>query len=417
MQKGSRFLWNTARKDLRRHRRNPLEFMLWILIPVLIGGLIILAFGGRSGPAPQIHMLVADEDDSFLSGLLVGALSQEELGGLIRAEEVDQATGRERMAAGKASALLIIPAGFADDVLREEPTTLQLLTNPSQRIMPGIVEEALSILVDGIFYIQRLIGDELRAMANGPPPGRNTFPDDYVALFSVRINQMMERFVDYFSPLLIQLVREVSETEDEEQPSFGLLFLPGILLMGLIFMSRVLGDDLWHERESRTLRRVVASPQPVGAFLAGKIVAAAALMGVVCVVGLTLGYAYFRLNPLTWPLALVWSLGTGIMLMALMTLVQVFAKSQRAGNIITLVLVFPLLMLGGSFFPFEAMPSWMVTVGRLTPNGWGLHWLKQIILQDFQIGSLLRGFVVMGTVIVASFLVIARRVRVGFAQG
>jgi ABC-type multidrug transport system permease subunit len=392
------FLWQTMRKDLRRHRRNPLEFLLWIC---------------------KVHLLVADEDDNFLSGLLVGALSQEEIGGMIRAEEVDRTTGRERIAAGKASALLIIPAGFADAVLKEQPTTLQLLTNPSQNILPGIVEETLSIFVDGMFYLQRLLGDELRAMAEGPPDGQNTFPDAYVAMFSVQINQIAERVTDYLSPMVIELVEEEKPAAEAEEPefNFGLLFVPSILLMGLIFMSRVLGDDLWHEREARTLRRIVVSPQNVTAFLGGKFLAGMILMGLVCLVGMTLGYAYFQLNPLTWPLAVAWAVGAGTMLMALMTLVQVFASSQRAGNIVTLVLVFPLMMLGGSFFPFEAMPGWMARVGQFTPNGWALQQLKEIIMQDFQVGSLLVGFLVMGAVVVAGFLVIAWRLRTGFAQG
>lgn len=412
------FLWQTMRKDLRRHRRNPLEFLLWICIPLLIGGLIILAFGGRGGPEPQVHLLVADEDGNFLSGLLVAALSQEEMGGMIRAEEVDRASGREKIAAGKASALLIIPDGFADAVLREEPMTLELLTNPSQRILPGIVEETLSIFVDGVFYLQRLLGDELQAMAEGPPPGQNTFPDAYVALFSVQVNQIVERVTDYLSPLAIRLVEEPPEADESEEPefNFGLLFVPSILLMGLIFMSRVLGDDLWHERESRTLRRIVVSPQNMTAFLGGKFLAGMILMGLVCLVGMTLGYAYFRLNPLTWPLAVVWAMSAGTMLMALMTLIQVFTSSQRAGNIVTLVLVFPLMMLGGSFFPFEAMPDWMAAVGAFTPNGWALQHLKKIIMEDFQIGPLLQGFLVIGVIVSAAFLVIAWRLRRGFAQ-
>ena len=74
------FVWLTAVKDWRRQRRNPIEMVVWLGIPLLMGGLIILAFGGRGGPQPQAHLLIADEDDSFLSGFLIGALSQEEAG-------------------------------------------------------------------------------------------------------------------------------------------------------------------------------------------------------------------------------------------------------------------------------------------------------------------------------------------------
>jgi ABC-type multidrug transport system permease subunit len=36
-------------------------------------------------------------------------------------------------------------------------------------------------------------------------------------------------------------------------------------------------------------------------------------------------------------------------------------------------------MLGGSFFPFEVMPDWMARIGKLTPNGWSLLRLREIL--------------------------------------
>ena len=40
---------------------------------------------------------------------------------------------------------------------------------------------------------------------------------------------------------------------------------------------------------------------------------------------------------------------------------------------------FPLVMAGGAFFPFEAMPEWLARIGKLTPNGWALARFKEIV--------------------------------------
>ena len=48
------------------------------------------------------------------------------------------------------------------------------------------------------------------------------------------------------------------------------------------------------------------------------------------------------------------------------------------GNVVISAVLFPLLMLGGSFFPSEAMPGWMAQVGRWTPNGWAVERLKAL---------------------------------------
>ena len=55
------FFWSSTQKDLNRRRRDPLSIALWIGIPLVIGLLIILAFGRR--PQPQAHLLVADQDN------------------------------------------------------------------------------------------------------------------------------------------------------------------------------------------------------------------------------------------------------------------------------------------------------------------------------------------------------------------
>ena len=87
--------------------------------------------GGRDGPKPQAHVLVADLDDSFLSGFLVGALTQEEAGGFVRAEKVSEEEGRARMDDGEATALLVIPNRVSrTHLLLEEPSVLELITNP-----------------------------------------------------------------------------------------------------------------------------------------------------------------------------------------------------------------------------------------------------------------------------------------------
>ncbi len=326
-----RFIWITFVKDWRRRWRNPLEILVWVGIPLIVGLLIALAFGGKGGPRPQAHVLVADSDESFLSGLLVGAMSQEAAGGFIRAERVDERDGRARMERGEATALVVIPEGFSRAVLREEPAVLALVTNPSKTILPGMVEEGLSIFVDGMFYVHRLVGEDLRGFADGPPAGAGTFPDESIAAFSTKMNRLAAELEGYLSPPILRLETSVDRKEGNDLP-IGLLLLPSILFMAILFMAQGMSDDVWEEKARRTLRRVIYSPQSVSAFLVGKTLTAAAFVFVVSVVALSVGYGYLRLNPATMPAAVLWATLSGTMLAAAMTTLQLFATSQRAGN-------------------------------------------------------------------------------------
>ena len=414
-----KFVWQTARKDFQRYRRNPIEFAVWIGVPIFIGTIMVLATGGRSGPKPQAYVLVADQDDSFLSGLLLGALSQEAAGNIIRAESVQLDAGRARLEKGEATALLVIPPGFAEALLLEQPCTLELVTNPAQRILPGIVAEMLSMLTDATFYLHRLLGDELKAFAGGPGPGQSTFPDQQIAGFSVRINQIVERVSAAVSPPLLKVVTKAAaeEAPEQKQPNVALLFLPSLLFMSLLFMAQGLSEDLWRERDQKTLRRFVISPRSATEFLGGKTLYAGAFMSCVSLLALGIGFAYFRLPVARLPLALFWSAVSSLLLFMLMAILQLHARSQRAASITTMSVIFPLMMLGGSFFPFEAMPDWMVTIGKRTPNGWALQQLKHILNGDVQAVALVGACAAIAAVCILLFLVNARRLRRGFAQG
>ena len=122
-----RFLRAAIVKDLRRRLADPAAQLTWIGLPVIFGGLMSLV-AGDNGPAPKAHLLVVDEDRSFVSGLVGMAGRQGQTAQFLQIEEVNAVEGNEQIQAGKASALLIIPKGFQDGVLREQPTALTLVS-------------------------------------------------------------------------------------------------------------------------------------------------------------------------------------------------------------------------------------------------------------------------------------------------
>ena len=144
---------------------------LWVSFPLLIGGLVTLVMSGFDRAPPIAHLLVADEDGGQLSWLLAKAFGQAGPGQFLHVEEVQRENGRNARWPGEASAMLVIPEGFRSAVLREKPTTLLLVTNPAQRILPRMIEEELAIAADGVFYFHRLTGNEFLTLAKGPPVG------------------------------------------------------------------------------------------------------------------------------------------------------------------------------------------------------------------------------------------------------
>ena len=405
-----RFLWAGARKDIVRRLSDVSVLAIWIGIPLMLGVLTTALVGG-AGPQPVARLLVVDRDDSTLSGMFASALSQGPLAEIIDAEEVEEDDGRRRLDQGEATALLVVPEGFGAAMLKEQPTELLLITNPSQRILPRIVIETLDIFSEATFYFHRVLSPELRTVLAGVADGQAPVLD--TAQLSLAIGVVVQRVAPTFASPSIQLVVATGDEGDDEI-SVALLFMPGFIVLAVFFVAQGTSDDVWVERRLGTLERNLATPHGSAGFLAGKLLAAAALMIGIGGAGLVVGMAYHDVPFGRLPLALALSVAAGCVLTLLMQLVQLHASSQRAGSILTMALLFPLLMLGGSFFPSEAMPAWIASVGAMTPNGLAVERIKDILLDRADAVQIARTFGAFAVAAALLFAYEARRLRRGF---
>jgi ABC-type multidrug transport system permease subunit len=401
-----------ARKDIRRRLADPAALLMWIGLPVVIGLLMSLLSSG-GGAVLKARLLLVDEDQSLLSRLVASGGSQGQLGELLEIETVKADEGRRKIDAGDASALLTMPKGFQEGVLRDQPVTLALVTNPAQRILPGIIEEGLKMLVEAAFYAQRLFGPEVQSVADTIGGGVGP-SDDRVAAISRAFNQRLRTLQDTLVPPVLSL--EARTTSDSAVTGdFWSLFLPGLLFMALMFTAQGMSMDIWTEKMSGTLRRTLSTPQGAGAFLAGKLVAGLAIMAVAVLGTLALGVTVFHIPIARAPIAFVWATFAGGALLCYFVLIQLLATSMRGGQLLSTMVVFPLMMMGGSFFPFEVMPAWMAAIGRWTPNGLAVAHMKQILFGRPDTGAIAVAALAIGAAAVLVFLFGVRRLRGTFA--
>lgn len=404
------FLSASLRKDLSRWSKDPIAFALWLGIPFLIGGLLTLMMSG--GGSPTGILLIADEDDTLLSGLVAGAYAQDQLGGLLSVEKVSAADGDARINAGEASGFLTIPAGFQDAFVNETPVTLTLKTNPAQSILPGIIQDVTEILLDAGFYARQLLGPEIDRIINSDEA---SVPDDFVAAIAVDIQGKINAIAPKLFPPVIDL-RIIEPPPAEPAPDIGLLFLPGIVLMAVLFAANGLAGDYWVEREKGTLRRLVSAPGVLSAFVAGKALAVLAVIGVLAAITLALGFLYHGIPWIRFVPAIAWVSISGVGLFAWFAALQMLFNSQKAANLLTSILLFPLLMMGGSFFPLDTLPDWIASIGRLSPNGFVVDKLTLQLTNASTWSIPADQWLLMLALTASGILLCTWRLRVGFAR-
>lgn len=407
---GGSFVLGSAAKDLRRALHDPFGILLWLAIPLAVGLLLTLAFGGDR-EAPRARLLVADEDGSAGSRVLTAALSQGRLAELIELEPVEPAEGRERIEDGDASALLVIPRGFGDALIRSQPTRLHLVRNPAERVLPGIVEEVLSVVVEAAFYATRILREPLAPIVEGSAGPDGSPPDSAVASVSIAISELVRRAGPWLFPPAIELVRTDAAEEDRAGGGFAELFFPGMLFLSLLLVARGLAADVWAERTAGTLRRAATLPRRLVSLLAGKLLAGTLILVAAAAVGLAAGRWAFALplaNPAT---ALLWAAFAGAAFLAAFQLLNLLAGSERGADVLTSAILFPLAFAGGSFFPLESMPGWLARVGRATPNGWAVDRFAAILRDETAPPALAAGFAALALATAVAFAIAGRRLR------
>lgn len=366
-----RLFLTALKKELRLIWRDRYGVALWLTIPVTILALMQLTFGGRAsgGPKPRGTLLVADLDGTLLSGMLGTAFSQGPLGELFTVEKVDERQGRGKMARGEGSALIVVPKGFQDRLLLDEPVTLTLVTNPSQRILPAIAAQSLEMLSEAVHYAHLVTGDLLKQFARR----QGTPSEAEVVAASIAFNRIGTELRAYLDPPLLEIAME-EKKQPEQTPAqafnLGQYLFPGMLFMTFLFMARGSSDGLWEETMRGTLKRYYAAGGGVFAFIGGRLAACSIVAAIVSVLGLAAAQWLLGTGVANWPAAVAWCAAGSAIWYLLMLILQILAGSERAGEILTSFVIFPSMMIGGSMFPFVMMPPALAAIGKATPLGW-----------------------------------------------
>ncbi len=407
------FLFATFRKDIARWRQDYVAILIWLGIPFMIGGLITAMVDGDDNGGPMGTLLIADLDDTLASGFVAAAFGRDELASLLSTQLVTAEEGTTLIEAGDASGFLTIPPGFQDALLNDTPVTLTLKTNPSQTILPKIIEDITGVLLDAGFYLQAGFGAEIAEISNS---NDLSVPSGIVVSgIAVRIQEKAERLAPMLSPPLLDLT-VIAPPPEEPQPDYALLFLPGVVLMALMFSSQGLSADYWAERDSGTLRRLVSTPGLLSRFVLGKAFAAGVVMALIGGATLLMGFLYHDLMWNKFLPSIVWVTFSGIGLFAWFSALQMLLPTSKAANLFTTILVFPLLMMGGSFFPMEALPDWLAAIGRLSPNGFVVDRLSRELTSAGSWTFDAKAWSVVASMTLSGLMVCSWRLQTGFAR-
>jgi ABC-2 type transport system permease protein len=386
----TRQIFLLVHKDLQRRLRSPLSTLLVLSLPLLLGGILALAFGGGEAKAPKVRLLIDDQDGDLIGSLVSQAFARPESAEYFEVEKAGP-DALQKLEKEEFSALLRIPKDFSEAILDGRATELQLVRNPSQSILPEVAELITQVLADGLSsasYILRKPLDQIRPLLKGD--GRAS--DQTVAAISVSVNQLANRSGKYlFPPAMtlktVQLEKPGTKpsgartTSASNTISVFLIVLPGLAVFALFTLGDMVMRDLLGEGAKGTLRRLLACPVGAGTVVAAKALTAAA----VAVLGLLVlaGVAGFAAgHGVDFAGFAVLSLAIIAAVTGLASAVYGLARSERQGSTVGSVIYLLLAFSGGSFVPLDSLPKIVQTIAPASLFYWGTQGYQALLVEN-----------------------------------
>ena len=406
------------RKDFTRRWRSPISTVSLLIFPFMMAGMIGMISSGGSGGIPEITVFVLDRDEGIIGGLLTDGPSPPEDELALNLVKVGE-EGFARMERGEASVMIVLEEGFTERALNGEMVEFRLVRNPAESIKPEIVEQGLVVLSTYIDVAVKVLGEELSEFTD--MIDADEMPNMLaVTNLSARVFTRLKAGEKYLFPPVVQIssTKEGADEDGEVEAGpnvFGYVLVM-VAVMSVLFAATRAISEIYEERKTGMVRRILSTPVPVTLFVGSKILFALlfgmAVMGILLVAGGVLGWFGSGVPVLG---VLVHTAAFSLAAAGLMVVVIALVRSEKQAGILSWILVMTMSAIGGSMFPAENLPAAMQGVARFTLNYWAVEGYLDMIVRGvspIEVFPVSAGLAAAGVVLVSAGMFLMRlRVR------
>lgn len=396
-----------AFKDMRRLLANPFALIMMFGAPLLITGLLFLAFGSMAGGGDldlqAVRVQVANLDQPSAQGgeiaagqMLVDYLQSDDLADLLEVTiAADETAARRAVERQEADVALIIPADFTAAALApDREASVVQYEDPTLTIGPGIVEDLVSQFIDGFAGAKITAGVVTQQLAARDVAAGAAVAQEATMEYAAWLESSGHDHEGESTSVL-----EIRSPAAEESAGDGAGTIGAIMVAMTIFftffMAANTAESIIREDEEGTLARLFTTPTSQAAILAGKFTAVVLTLVVQVVVLLVASGLIFGISwgqPETVVLVtlalIVVAAGFGVLLMSFIQ------NTRQTGPVMGGVLTV-MGMLGGLFTNgVPNIPKLFDTVRLMVPQGWAMEaW--ELTLQGAGVGQVLGPVTVM----------------------
>lgn len=345
-------------KTFVRNRANLVWVMAFPLFLIFIFGAV---FSNTGGSAYTLY--VQDLDGSAGSLEFIEALNETHA---LDIRTVQPGTDASKYITDHSvSCFMIIPSGFGDSLSDPNGTAAVELradrSSSSAATVQGIVGAAAN--------------DFNLAKANG---------HYYVVIAPTNIVQRSYSYVDYLIPGVMGLTVMTN----------SIFYINGIWMQG---------------KTSGLFKKLVTTPMTKGQWLTSKILCGLVMLAVSLTIIMVAGTLFYGIKIAITPVAVMVIVAGTALFSGLGMVLTCFTKTEESSNMAVGVIMFPMMFLGGTFFPLEQMPSYLRGIAEVMPLTWMNNALRDSMIYGNDAAALvaLAAILVLGAAFFAAGVLVA----------
>ena len=373
-----------AQKDLTELFRNRLGLVLLIVMPLFMMVMVGFIYPSN-GTISDLQIGVVNEDTGFHGQFMGNQVFLPALNGINDQTHMLIMTNissidylKDQVQRGVLEGGIVIPANFSESLMSGQQGTIIIVSDESNPQISATIRGALTGVFDAI---------------------------------GIRVaeSQLNTTNIAVVKPFNVQTQGVVSGN-----PSYFDFIAPGIMAM-TVMMSVMTGLPvaISQEKEIGTMDGMMVAPVNRLSILLGKTMAQTARGLIQGVIILALAIGIFGVA-IQGSILLVFALlllgvfsfvGLGIV-------VTSFTKDQETAQMLMMTLMFPMMFLGGVFFPIQQMPWYMQTIAQFLPLTYASNALRKVMVLGAgipQISNELIILIVFGVVMIAIALPVFKR--------
>lgn len=391
-------------KDLTQIVRDWRAATFLLAMPIAFTLMFGFMFGGFSAGEndPRLPVAYLDQDGGELSSQILNMLEASSVVRLVLDEDLDF---EKQVADEDLAAAVIIPPGFSDQVIENEP--IQIIVIVDSKTTAGMA--ALGEIQSVANRLQTAV--QTARISTETFLVERTFADR--ASQQLYFTEALERTINAWEEPPIRLETTQARFDQDEGDAAENAFAhssPGMMAQFAIAGLMGAATIIVLERKSRALSRLLTTGVSQAEILLGHYLAMFVMIFVQFSLLTIFGQLFLQLNYYQQPLAtLAMITATALFSASLGLLIGTVAKTDNQVVVFSLIPMFVLAGLGGAWVPLEFTPETVQLIGHLSPVAWVMDGFKDILIRGAGFSEVLLSVaVLLGFTIVCLSLAIWR---------